>query len=97
MTVSMSDCATMLKALADPTRLSVVRLLLRGDYRVSEIHDQIGEVEQSLLSHHLKILRDVGIVRTRRDGRFILYQLAPDFRIHTRTHGLDFGCCKLTF
>jgi DNA-binding transcriptional ArsR family regulator len=58
----LETCVTQLKVLADPTRLSVIRLLLAGPAHVNSLAEQLN-VEQSLLSHHLKVPR-------RRSGRF---------------------------
>ena len=66
-----------LKALADTTRLGIVTLLNGGERCVCELQDAL-EVRQSLLSFHLKTLKDAGIVADRRDGRWIHYSLNPD-------------------
>ena len=57
------NCATILKVLADETRLAVVRQLMAGPQQVNEINGTL-QLEQSLLSHHLRILRDAGISAT---------------------------------
>ena len=93
----MTDCAEMLKALSDSTRLKVVRLLVDRPCHVSEINERIGKIDQSLLSHHLKVLRDSGIVEAERDGKAVLYRLTSSIRARTRARGIDFGCCKLLF
>ena len=54
-------CAERLKVLADRTRLDVLRRLLTRPHRVGELADDL-DVEQSLLSHHLRTLRDAGLV-----------------------------------
>jgi ArsR family transcriptional regulator len=54
-------------------------------------------VEQSLLSHHLRSLRDAGIVTSRRDGKAVLYSLSPKFRCATTQKAIDLGCCKISF
>jgi len=82
-----------MKTLADRTRLAVVQILLDGPQTVSELAASL-DVEQTLLSHHLRILRDNVIVEGVRDGRHVRYRICPD--LHAGD-GLDFGCCKLTF
>jgi DNA-binding transcriptional ArsR family regulator len=90
------SCATMLKALADETRLAVVRQLLTNPQHVGEIQVALG-IEQSLLSHHLKLLRDAGIVESERDGKSVLYRLASSVELRRRGNIIDLGCCQLSF
>lgn len=54
-------------------------------------------VEQSLLSHHLQILRDAGLVQAERDGKSVLYRLAPGASAHAAGTAIDLGCCTLSF
>ncbi len=90
------DCAQRLKVLADPTRLEVVRVLLGGPQHVGELSEHI-DVEQSLMSHHLRVLRDAGLVTVERDGKSMQYRLAPDIRPDSRHRGVSLGCCRLLF
>lgn len=67
--------ASNLKALGDPNRLRIVELLWDGEEQcacnlLSEL-----EISQPTLSHHMAALRDAGIVRARKDGRWMHYQL----------------------
>jgi ArsR family transcriptional regulator len=66
-----------LRALADETRLEIVDLLRGGERCVCELTDSIG-VGQSLLSFHLKTLKDAGLVSDRREGRWSYYALRPE-------------------
>lgn len=91
------ECVSRLKLLADPTRLQVVRCLMTSALHVSELNEQIG-IDQSLLSHHLKVLREAGLVIGDRDGKAVLYRLAPDVAGDSELAGfLDLGCCRLSF
>jgi ArsR family transcriptional regulator len=63
---------------------------------VGEFNQMLG-LEQSLLSHHLKVLRDMGIVEAQRDGKSVLYRLTPRVEARRRGQGIDLGCCQLTF
>jgi len=65
---------TLLKALADERRVRIVLLLAGGERCVCEIQDQL-DVSQSLLSHHLRTLKDAGLVADRREGRWVHYSL----------------------
>ena len=64
------------RALGDETRLHLLELLVGGEQSVADLIDLTG-LGQSLVSHHLRTLRDAGLVVTRRDGRWIIYDLAP--------------------
>lgn len=70
----MGDIVTTFKALADDTRLRVLKLLGGGEYCVCEIAFALG-LEQPRLSFHLRILKQAGIVLDRRQERWILYRL----------------------
>jgi ArsR family transcriptional regulator, arsenate/arsenite/antimonite-responsive transcriptional repressor len=61
-------------ALADENRLKIIDLLRAGEQCVCELTDAL-EVGQSLLSHHLRVLKDAGLVTDRRDGRWAYYAL----------------------
>jgi DNA-binding transcriptional ArsR family regulator len=89
-------CATKLRVLSDPTRLAVLRILLSGAKKVGDINAELS-VEQSLLSHHLKVLRDAGLVTTARDGKTVRYRLATPVNDPCRQKGLNLGCCFLSF
>ena len=91
------DCASKLKVLADPTRLGVLSTLLSAPRHVAELSAELC-VEQSLMSHHLRVLRDAGLVETRRDGRSVLYHIAPGaLAVEGDARALRLGCCDLSF
>jgi ArsR family transcriptional regulator, nickel/cobalt-responsive transcriptional repressor len=94
------SCAELLKILADETRLAVVRQLLQGAKHVTQINETL-QIEQSLLSHHLKVLRDAGMVIARRDGKAMLYSLSPKLQGTAAgrriQHGINLGCCSISF
>ena len=62
------------KALSDPRRLAILDRLRGGERCVCELTD-ILDAGQSLLSFHLKVLKDAGLVTDRRDGRWAHYAL----------------------
>ena len=64
-------------AIAEPTRLGIVRQLTTGERCVCDLQGDM-EAEQSRLSFHLKKLKDAGIVSDRRDGRWVYYSLVPE-------------------
>ncbi len=69
----MADSIKIFKALADETRLRMVRLLVRGSLNVNEIIG-ILSMGQSRVSRHLKILAEANLVTRRREGTWIYYQ-----------------------
>jgi ArsR family transcriptional regulator len=70
----MSDIVATFKALADDTRVRVLKLLGGGEYCVCEIAHALN-LEQPRLSFHLRILKEAGIILDRRQERWILYRL----------------------
>ena len=90
------SCASILKVLADETRLSVIELLLSGPMYVGDINGSL-DVEQSLLSHHLRILRDAGLVTAEREGKHVLYSLARSIQGKRRGQAINLGCCLISF
>src|SRR5262245_41603645 len=89
-------CATKLAVLADPTRLAVVEVLMSGSRNVHEINQHI-RVAQNLLSHHLRVLRDAGLVSSCRNGKAVKYALADGVEMGTSRRAINLGCCSLTF
>ena len=93
---SPTDCATKLAVLADATRLAVLEVLLAGPRNVKQINQSVG-IAQNLLSHHLRVLREAGLVSARRVGKGVLYALAEGVGAGRSHQSLNLGCCKLTF
>ncbi len=90
------SCASKLKVLSDSTRLAVLELLMNGPRNVREMMEHL-KVEQSLLSHHLAILRDHELVEAHRDGKAMIYQLPEDISDSTVGKAINLGCCKISF
>ncbi len=63
------------RALADPKRLCVLESLAIGELSVSDLSNRVG-CQVPNMSQHLAVLRNVGLVTSRRDGNTILYRLA---------------------
>ncbi|MFZ2053051.1 MAG: metalloregulator ArsR/SmtB family transcription factor [Candidatus Aminicenantales bacterium] len=75
----MTDSIKTLKALADPTRLRILRLLLQRDLCVCELIF-ILRMEQSRVSHQLRILRDADLAEDIRESRWIIYRVPGKVR-----------------
>ena len=69
-----SDQARFLRCIGEPTRLRILKLLADGDKCVGEIADILNK-EQSLITHHLRALKDCNIVVARQDAQKIYYKL----------------------
>lgn len=72
--LSLDGLLTTLKAVADEKRLRIISSLAGGERCVCELQDSLG-AGQSLLSFHLKTLKDAGLVTDRREGRWVYYSL----------------------
>jgi ArsR family transcriptional regulator len=62
------------RVLGDPTRVRILDLLSAADLCVGDLSARLG-VSESAVSHQLRLLRNTRIVRTRREGRTIIYAL----------------------
>lgn len=79
-----------LRAIAHPQRLLIIEMLhAEKSLTVTEIHERLG-IEQAVASHHLRILKDRGVVQVRRDGKNSNYALtsAAFFQIITTLEGV---------
>jgi ArsR family transcriptional regulator, lead/cadmium/zinc/bismuth-responsive transcriptional repressor len=70
----LNDLANLFAALGDPTRLRMVAALAHQELCVHDLASAIGQTT-SAVSHHLRQLRDLGLVRGRRAGRRVYYSL----------------------
>lgn len=70
----LSRGATLFHALSDATRLSILDRLRDGERCVCELTDALGAA-QSRLSFHLRVLKEAGLVRDRREGRWSYYTI----------------------
>jgi len=70
-----------LKLIADSNRLRILTLLARGERCVCDIETPLG-LPQNLTSHHLAALKRAGLVRDRRDGKWVYYSLDADALDH---------------
>jgi ArsR family transcriptional regulator len=66
------------KAIADETRQNIMRHLCCRWLCVGDVVDRLGNVSQPTVSHHLGVLREAGLVDTRREGKQIFYSLNQD-------------------
>jgi len=69
------DQARFMRCIGEPTRLQILKLLAGGDRCVGEISSLLSR-EQSLVSHHLKALKQCNIVKERQEAQKVYYSLA---------------------
>lgn len=90
--------AEWLKALAEPKRLSILNLLMAGVHCNCELVEQL-DMTPSLISHHLRALRETGLVKVERDAvdsRWIYYSVNENaLRELNRTFGLFFDPARI--
>jgi DNA-binding transcriptional ArsR family regulator len=70
-----TEAVTLLKGLANESRLMIMCVLTEGELSVGQLNKRIN-LSQSALSQHLAVLRDQGLVKTRRESQTIYYRLA---------------------
>ena len=87
-TEKIEKAAELLKAVAHQLRLKIIKLIHdKKEENVNVIYNTL-KIEQSITSQHLKILRGVDVVQTRRDGKKIYYKLNYD-RLSAMNRGID--------
>ena len=84
-----TQAARLLRALSNENRLMLLCLLFEGEKTVGELNESL-DLSQSALSQHLAVLREEGMVRTRRAGQSIYYGLesAPAQRVIETLHAV---------
>lgn len=78
---TLEQIAELFKAFGDATRVHILSLLVEQELCVNHIAQEV-ELSQSAISHQLRILKQMHLIKYRRDGKNILYSLADD---HVRT------------
>jgi ArsR family transcriptional regulator, arsenate/arsenite/antimonite-responsive transcriptional repressor len=73
----LADRARLFHALSDETRLAILERLRSGERCVCDLQGAL-DAAQSRLSFHLKVLKDAGLVRDRKEGRWSYYTLIPE-------------------
>lgn len=82
-----------LKALAEPRRWQIVELLSCQELCVCHLAEEIG-IPQPLVSHHLKVLRDAGLVESEKHRQWTYYRLRAEVleNLEARLHAIT-SCC----
>lgn len=72
-----SSLVSLLKIVAEENRLRILCILQDGEHCVCEIFEQL-KLSQSLVSHHLRDLKDVGVIKNEKRGLYIYYSLTDE-------------------
>jgi DNA-binding transcriptional ArsR family regulator len=80
--------AEVFKALGDPTRIKIISLLLENEVCVHDL-EAITGASQSAVSHQLRVLRQLKLVRFRKEGRHVYYALDDEHVHELIKHGLE--------
>lgn len=84
----LQDLAEFYKVFGDATRLKILYVLLSAEMCVYDIAAVLG-MSQSAISHQLRVLKQMELVKNRRDGKTIFYSLADDHIVTILSQGLD--------
>jgi DNA-binding transcriptional ArsR family regulator len=87
-------CISALKALAEETRLRMLRLLLKEQLSVNEISERL-KVSPYNTSKHLRVMREAGLLEIEKHGQQRLYRVAAKLKSQMSANNgiLDLGCC----
>lgn len=83
-----ADVAELFRALGDTSRMLVLTALIDGEANVSSLANSVN-LSESAVSHQLRTLRLMRLVRTRKSGREVFYRLDDDHITTLLRHGLD--------
>lgn len=72
--VTASEVAELFRTLADASRVRIIGALLADELNVGELAERV-ELTHSAVSHHLRQLRQMRLVKARKDGRYVYYHL----------------------
>lgn len=84
----MQDLAEFFKVFGDATRLKILYVLLCAEMCVYDIANLLG-MTQSAISHQLRVLKQMDLVKNRREGKAIFYSLADNHIVNILSQGLD--------
>ncbi|MGC2872607.1 ArsR/SmtB family transcription factor [Ihubacter sp. rT4E-8] len=88
---TLHSLAELFKVFGDPTRIRILYALSTEELCVQDIADKL-DMSQSAISHQLRILKQMSLVKFRRDGKTIYYSLADDHVATIMAQGLEHVC-----
>ena len=72
-----AQVAELFSALSDTSRVRIIATLAEGEMNVGALAESVG-ISESAVSHHMRHLRQMRLVRTRKEGRYVFYALDDD-------------------
>jgi ArsR family transcriptional regulator len=84
---ALAELSSILRVIADEKRLRILKLLTQQEMCVCDIVERLG-LSQSLVSHHLGVLKQAGLVQDRRDAQWVYYSIDPDRLAELNAHYL---------
>ena len=88
---TLEQIAELFKAFGDTTRVRILWLLLKQEQCVGQIAETL-DISQSAISHQLRILKQMHLIKVRRDGKNALYSLADDHVYAMLAQGMNHIC-----
>lgn len=85
---TITQLSQIFKALADPTRLKIISVLSQRSLCVCDIANLL-DMTQSAISHHLRLLRNLKLVKFRKEGKMVIYSLDDDHVLQLFNQGLE--------
>ncbi|MFN0118528.1 MAG: ArsR/SmtB family transcription factor [Elusimicrobiota bacterium] len=94
--LSTYECAKVLKAVAEPNRLRILRYLIGQKKNVSEMAEDL-KISQPTVSHHLALLRHSKLVQETKEGKQVFYEICPALSqtLSKELEKIDLGCCSI--
>ena len=85
---TVENLSQIFKAIGDPTRLKIIYVLSKSPLCVCDIANLL-DMSQSAISHHLRLLRNLRLVKYRKDGKLVIYSLDDDHVLELFKQGLE--------
>src|SRR5690554_1015667 len=87
----MLNVSNLFKVLSDPTRIKIIYLLKDNTLSVNEIKDRLN-MTQSAISHQLRVLKDINLVKYERSGKNIIYSLSDNHVYEIFNQAIEHVC-----
>jgi DNA-binding transcriptional ArsR family regulator len=88
------DPSVLFGIIGEKSRLEILRLCLSEEVSTEELLFKT-KLEKTLLSKHLRVLRDANVLISRRQGRRVSYRINPQIKKENLPSGISFHCCEI--
>ncbi len=85
------------RALANPSRRRLLDRLYQRDGQTLTEMCAVLDISRIGVMQHLRVLREAGLVHSQRDGKAVLYRLAPEVAKAADGNAINLGCCRISF